>query len=508
MSSHHGRALLALLLTALTLLPPAASRASEGESAESGSGPASSEVALPMPMERLDAVVDRALGRRELSGARIGVLVQALETGDVLYERNADEPFIPASNMKIVTAAALLDFLGPWFTYETVVSASSHIDNGVVGDLYVEGRGDPSLVFEEMVRLAESLRFRGLTKVEGDIVLDDSWFREPGPAGPEATDGDRAYHARVGALSFNFNAVAVRVVPGDEAGDPAVVSLSPDVGFVELRNEAVTASSRRRSTINVRRMMLQGRNVITVEGRVPAGTSGKVYYRSLDDPTGWFGAAFVDLLRRSGVEVGGQVRLGEAPDDAVELVRHESKPLSLLVRDLGKYSNNFIAEQLMLTLAAEWEAPPGTMETASEIVEDYLNDLSGADLNIGPSPLVRIVDGSGLSRRNRLSPRVIVMVLRELLTSFETSYEYGGSFSVSGTDGTLSDRMGYPQLYLKVRAKTGLLDGVTAVSGIVETRDDEEVLFSVLVNGFECEAWRSHDLEHAIIDAIREGRDD
>ena len=117
--------------------------------------------------------------------------------------------------------------------------------------------------------------------------------------------------------------------------------------------------------------------------------------------------------------------------------------------------------------------------------------------------MCHIEDGSGFSRDNRLTPRAIVAVMQQALSDFTTSYEFAASLSVSGTDGTLSDRMGYAELRSVVRAKTGLLDGVTAISGIMEDGSGEEVLFSIIVNGFECEAWRVHDFEHSILAVIR-----
>jgi D-alanyl-D-alanine carboxypeptidase/D-alanyl-D-alanine-endopeptidase (penicillin-binding protein 4) len=110
-----------------------------------------------------------------------------------------------------------------------------------------------------------------------------------------------------------------------------------------------------------------------------------------------------------------------------------------------------------------------------------------------------VVDGSGFSRGNRLSARSIVGVLRSVLSDFGTCYEYASSLSVSGVDGTLGDRMGYPGLRREVRAKTGLLEGVTAISGIVHGASGDTMLFSIIINGFTCEAWRAHDLEHEIL---------
>jgi D-alanyl-D-alanine carboxypeptidase/D-alanyl-D-alanine-endopeptidase (penicillin-binding protein 4) len=199
------------------------------------------------------------------------------------------------------------------------------------------------------------------------------------------------------------------------------------------------------------------------------------------------------FLSAAGVEVAGNVTPGTTPENAVVLARHRSKPLSLIVRDLNKYSNNFVAEQLVKSIGAHAVGPPGTTAAGTAVLTDYLREAGG------DSASCRVVDGSGFSRENRLSPRSIVAVIRRVLSDFATSYEYVSSLSVSGTDGTLGDRMGYPGLQGTVRAKTGLLDGVTAISGIMQTSSGEEVLFSIIVNGFACEAWRAHDLEHAIL---------
>jgi D-alanyl-D-alanine carboxypeptidase/D-alanyl-D-alanine-endopeptidase (penicillin-binding protein 4) len=221
-----------------------------------------------------------------------------------------------------------------------------------------------------------------------------------------------------------------------------------------------------------------------------------VVYRNLDDPLGHYGTALLRFLEQAGIAVEGRMRPGVTPDEAALLLTHESKPLSLIVRDLGKFSNNFVAETLLKALAVQESGPPGTTAAGARVLERYLASV-GAD-----SGSYRIVDGSGFSRSDRLSARTITRVIRRGLLDFETAYELAASLSVSGTDGTLEDRMGYPGLSGSVRAKTGLLDGVTAISGILKTASGDEVLFSILVNGFECEAWKVHDFEHAILTTI------
>ena len=447
----------------------------------------------PLRLDSLDRIIDRATSQREMEGARVAVLLES-RSGSVLYERNADLPLVPASNMKIVTGACALATLGPDHRFVTEIATDGAREERTLrGNLYVRGSGDPSLVSEELWKLVEEVRVLGIDEITGDLVLDASLFDSVASASSEAGDGDRAYHARTGALSLNFNSIAVHVHPGDHAGAAAVVSLSPETGFVELRNKARTGPSRRGSTLEVRRDWDDGKNVVTVTGNVPEGSRGRTVYRNLDDPAGCFGAAMAEFLLRAGVRLGGEVRRGALPGDAEVLVRHESKPLSLVVRDLGKYSNNFVAEQLLKAMAAGRGNAPGSTGGGAAVLEEYLESV-GAD-----SGSYRIVDGSGFSRENRLTGRTLVRVMRAVTQEFETSYEFVASLSVSGTDGTLEDRMGFPGLRGSVRAKTGLLDGVTAISGILRTVAGDEVLFSIIINGFDCEAWRLHDVEHEIL---------
>jgi len=493
------RAVVTLTLAAL-VAAAAVAAASDAQVAAAVAEPAPvAEEGVPVApeYEAIDWVVESGLRQPHLRGASVGIIVRSLDTGETVYERNADDLMIPASNMKVVTGGAALSVLGPDYCFETTLSTDApSVAHVLDGNLYVVGSGDPSMVSEEMWKLAESVRVLGVARITGDLVLDASWFDSTSTTSETVANGDRAYHARTGALSLNFNSIAVHTTPGPENGDPAVVSLAPATSFVALRNESTTGGSRSSSTLSVRRTFENGRNVITVGGRVPAGSGTRVHYRSLDDGLGYFGAVFREFLDEAGVMVEGDVVTGVAPDDALTLAVHESKPLSLIVRDLNKYSNNFVAEQLLKAMAAEVNGPPGTAAGGARVLKEHARAAGAAEGSF------RIEDGSGFSRKNRLTPRAIASVIESALSDFAVSYEFGASLSVSGTDGTLSDRMGYAELRQAVRAKTGLLDGVTAISGIVENGSGGEMVFSIVVNGYECEAWRVHDFEHSILSVI------
>jgi D-alanyl-D-alanine carboxypeptidase/D-alanyl-D-alanine-endopeptidase (penicillin-binding protein 4) len=265
------------------------------------------------PLAVLDDVISRALSTKELRGTDVGVLIETLD-GRALYERDADLPLLPASNMKIVTGACALELFGPAHVFATEMAVDGTLEDGVLdGDLVVRGSGDPSIVLEEMWRLADEIRARGVARVTGDLVLDASRFDSVTVCSPEAEEGDRAYDARTCALSFNFNAVAVRVMPGSRAGERPLVTLSPDVGFVDVDNHAATCAAGRRPTIEIRRAWRDDRNVVTVTGRIPERSDGISAYRNVDDPLGYFGAALLDDLARAGVVVEGRARGGARP---------------------------------------------------------------------------------------------------------------------------------------------------------------------------------------------------
>ena len=491
--------IIAAALLAALAMPPGGGQAAE-QSAAAASPAAETAELRTAGCDELEWVIDSALSRAPLRGAEVALVVESLESGDVLCERNADLPMVPASNMKLVTAAAALSELGPDYRFLTTVTTDApEIGSTLAGNLYVRGTGDPSFVTEELYKLAESIRVRGVDRIQGDIVLDASWFDSLAATSDLVAGGDRAYHARTGALSLNFNGLAVHVTPGDSHGEPAVVRLAPETSFVDVRNLASTRRRGARTALTVHRANENGRNVVTVEGSIAVGSGPHVAYRNIDDVPGYFGSSLVRFLAEAGVVVDGSVRSGRAPDEGLLVAEHRSKPLSLIIRDLNKYSNNFVAEQLLKALSASAFGPPGTTSGGIRVLEDFLVS-AGAD-----STSWSISDGSGFSRANRLSPRALARVIRAALSDFRYKYEFAASLSVSGVDGTLEDRMGYPALRGLVRAKTGLLDGVTAISGIIEQEDGEELVVSLLVNGYGCEAWRVHDFEHSVLALLRSG---
>ena len=444
------------------------------------------------PNSHLPATLDRLLEDPCLRRARVGVRVESLGNDRILYDRNGDRSLMPASNVKIFTAAAALQILGPGYRFPTTFHVNHPPVRGVVdGPLYLKGWGAPDLVGETWWLMVRELRRRGLRTVKGDLILDDTYFdsahRPPGWPRPVV---DRAYNAPVSALSCNYNVVSVRVVPEGMVGERPLIQLIPFQAHLQINNQARIRNAPTR--VSVFRSGGPGSRQIVVKGSIRPGSDPFETIRSIEDPTLYAGYAFREVAEAEGIRIAGSIRKGATPDEAVEFFRYHSKPASEILRDMNKYSNNFIAEMILKTLAAETGQVPGTTEQGRYIVRTILEER-GVDLRG-----VEIRDGSGLSDANRATPAALVSTLAIFGRDFGIFPELLASLPIAGIDGTLKDRNGDSNRNGRVRAKTGRLRGVDSLSGYAGTGGRNARIFSLLVNGSSC----SHEKVTAVLDRI------
>jgi D-alanyl-D-alanine carboxypeptidase/D-alanyl-D-alanine-endopeptidase (penicillin-binding protein 4) len=424
----------------------------------------------------LDTALRAIIDAGPLSGARAGLLVTDVESGEVLFQRDADALLNPASNVKLVTTAAVLARLGADFRFDTELYVDG--DGHGARTLYVKGKGDPSLVTERLWAIAGDLAHLGLGRI-GDVVVDDTFF-EGDRIGPgfDQEEGDKSYLAPTGAASLNWNTVAVNVAPGDRRGARARVELEPasDLFQVDVRATTSAPGSRRRVTVSS--TAAGARQRIVVDGRVPQGSRIQVVWRRIDNPPLYLGHTLRRLLEQRGVKVTGKVRTGAVPAGARLVHVAQSESLGEIVRRLNKTSNNFVAEQLLETLGAETRGAPGSWAKGVEAVGDFL-----ADLGV-PRGAYVMKNGSGLNDANRFSARQLVTVLRAMWARFPLHAEYVVSLPVAGRDGTIRYRMEGSEAEGRLRAKTGTLEGVTSLSGYVQTAGNRTLAFAFLVNDF------------------------
>ncbi len=430
----------------------------------------------------------------ELVDAVAGVHVRSMKSDRDIYGHNAERLFNPASNQKILTTAAALWYLGANYRFRTEVRRDKKFEKGVVhGNLYVKGRGDPTLTTEQVFGLVNEVALAGVTEVKGHVIIDDTFFdnvRE-GP-GWEQEIGDHAYAAPVGALSVNFNTFEVRVRPGESVGQPLSVEVWPPVATVEVVSNGVTRGRRTRPRIWVGTSKLAGNRVrVTVRGALAVDDYGKTYRRRVHDPARYAGEMIKHMLEMRGVRVKGRVKSGYASRrSTVALANVWSRPLAEIVSTLNKYSNNFMAEQILKTLSAELYEKPGSWELGQKAIREFLTE-AGVD-----GQKVVLANGSGLNDANRITPAQLTKVLKTMYTRFEVRPEFVSSLAVAGSSGTITRRFEDSPAESRLRAKTGSLTGVSALSGYVVTQNDEVLAFSVMMNDYQGRArtmWRIQD---------------
>ena len=420
----------------------------------------------------------------------VGVQIIDLDSGEVVFARNDDTPLSPASTTKVLTAATALKTLGPAYRFHTVVLADAPPDaEGVVaGNLYVKGGGDPSMVIEKLWKLVADLELAGVRTIEGDLVFDDSFFAADtslrGWDKPADVARGPSYFPKLSALSLNFNTVSIAVRPGGNSGDEARVALETDASpYVELESTVKTgAKGGRRGIRIVREVRDDGGMTFKASGSIPAGGDLARYYRTVDDPTAHFAAAFVNLVADAGIGLSGSPRRGPAPEEAVELASMQSRSLAALLMDMNKFSSNFFAEQVLRTVGAEVEEVPGSTDAGLKVVDRYLRSLGLDESDY------KLVNGSGLSRDARLSPAALNAVLLDMHHDDAVGPEFEASLAIAGWDGTLSGRL--EENPGALRGKTGTIGGVHCLAGYVTAGSGDRYAFAFLVNKVSGGLWR------------------
>jgi D-alanyl-D-alanine carboxypeptidase/D-alanyl-D-alanine-endopeptidase (penicillin-binding protein 4) len=423
-----------------------------------------------------------ALGKPALAKAKIAVEVVDLATGAELFSHDADAGMNLASNAKLLTSVTALGTLGGGFRWRTAIYVDDLDDKTgeVKGNLYVRGRGDPTLSAADLRALAEEVAARGVRSVHGQLVLDTTYFdgdAEP-PHYADQPNERAGYRAPVASFGVARSAVAVIIDP--EPGRAANVRLEPDAGeYVRLVKDDVKTVADGRTRIRVEAKPKRDRLEIEVTGQLRTADGSYDKRLRVDDP-GRFAA---EVLRRElvkhGVAVGRlAVASARVPETAKLVAAHDSAPLALVLREMNKLSDNYVAESLLKTLGAETRATPGpaTWADGTAAVKAYLGKLG-----IQPGTY-RADNGSGLYGASEVSARQIVTLLRAANGDYRIGPDLVASLPVGGQDGTLAKRWHGRPAAGRVRAKTGTLDKVTTLAGFVGVDGGHLLAFAIFVN--------------------------
>jgi len=407
-------------------------------------------------------------------GERVGIDVRDAATGRVVYRLRADSPLNPASNMKVVTAAAALAELGAERTFHTGVYG--RIEGTAVANLVLEGHGDPLLDQGDLAELAQALADRGVRSVDRIAIDADHFDDRILPPAFEQQPNETAYfRAAVGGLVVDESTFVLRVVPAAEEGGRAIVRLR-GAGYFEVQNQ-ITTTAGAANVIAEQSALPDGRMRLRLSGSVPPGNLGVSYRRRVENPVLYAGYLFADALAGAGIRGNRTVSVGAVAAAQPLLADHESPTLAEILRRVGKDSDNFVAEMTLKQLGAN-RRTPGSSEEGVAAVQAFL-DRTGV-----PHGAASIVNGSGLFQGNRIAPSHLASVLVHVFKDPGLRPEYLAQLAVGGVDGTLARRLANLPAPRIVRAKTGTLNDVISLSGYVLGREPGRAYaFSMIANG-------------------------
>ncbi|MBI3478793.1 MAG: D-alanyl-D-alanine carboxypeptidase/D-alanyl-D-alanine-endopeptidase [Nitrosomonadales bacterium] len=474
--------------------------------------------------------VSASLKRAHIPPSSVAIVVQEVQENSPIISLNAERAMNPASTMKLLTTFAALETLGPAYRWKTEAYLNGRLENGVLqGDLVFKGYGDPKLTVEQFWMWLRELRQRGLREIRGDLVLDRSFF-EDSHHDPAEFDNDptRAYNVGTNALLLNFNAQHLHLIPN---GHATTALLEPELAGYSLVNRITTSAKLRCGGDDAYKARLDGHSIV-LEGNIPAACGEADDYFSLLPHDEYFFSVFGALWHELGGTLQGKLRLGLVPADQPPFARYVSPPLSEVIRDINKFSNNTMARQLFLSLGAadtiknavpvpqvvvpaengsnlnlsDAQAPEETTLPAQQGGGDSADvelpipspapDAAPLPVNIARStvairqwlksrqlqfPELVLENGAGLSRKERISARHLAGLLQRV-TGSPFRAELEASLPILGMDGTLTKRFKNSEIAGYGHLKTGSLEGVKSLAGYVKSHSGKQWIVVFLIN--------------------------
>jgi len=441
------------------------------------------------PTAQLQADLAGLFTSPALDHAHLAVVVRSLMSGDTLYGLNERRMMVPASNQKLLTAAAAASRLGWDYRYTTRVLANGTLlDNGTLeGDLVVVGGGDPTINPRHPHRWAAlddwagQIAARGVKVIGGNLIGDDNAFAEPGwGSGWSWEDLAVGYGSPIGALQYHENQLELMIGPGLEPGARAIISTSPPGSGLLIDHDVTTVAEGEPTRIVLERV--PGLTILTVRGQIAVGAKPRIEYAAVENPTQLFVNAFREALARKGIFVSGSAMDVDALVKPLDLsaaetwVTDQSAPVFEIVDALLKWSRNGYAETLLWSLS-----PPGTPASEVEGLKALRETL--ATLGLAPETYAAF-DGSGLSRYDMVSAETLAALLTRIWNDPVLLGPYRNALPVAGAAGSLETRMKGTPAENRVWAKSGSMFNIRTLSGYVLTADDEPLVFSFLANNY------------------------
>lgn len=466
-----------------------------------------------LPHKKVEATQSAQLGSRieqilhdeRLKGTTIGINILSAKSGKLMYDHFGDFRLRPASNMKLLTAAAALETLGEQYRFTTEVLTDGVVKGNVLhGNLYLKGKGDPTLLKVDFDHFADVLKQKGIHQIRGQLIGDDTWYDQVRLA-MDVPWSDESYYygSQVSALTispdqdYDTGTVIVEVTPATKSEKPANVKVTPNTDYVKIINKTKTVAKDGQKKITIERE--HSSNTVIVEGTIPQGGSGEREWIAVENPTNYAVNLFKQALFEKDITFigGGKIKQGKTPNNSSLLAEKKSMPLKQILIPFMKLSNNGHAEMLAKEMGRVVHNE-GSWDKGLDVIHTTMTKF-GVNSN---TLLLR--DASGISHvtmvpAKEISKLLFVAQSKSWYPSFVASLPVAGDAD-RFVGGALRNRLKEANLKGNVKAKTGSITGVSSLAGYMTTKSGEPIIFTIIINNFI--ASNVTDIEDQIVKAI------
>ncbi|MCP5492279.1 MAG: D-alanyl-D-alanine carboxypeptidase/D-alanyl-D-alanine-endopeptidase [Chlamydiales bacterium] len=423
--------------------------------------------------------IDRIIYRQDQT-ATIGIDIVNLHTGEHLYERNRDHRLIPGGCIKLFTLAAAYEYLGIDHQFETSVFSDGEIENGVVyGNIYLKGSGDPTLVSANLDDLAHQLSVLGIREIKGKLIVDASGF-DSMATGPGWAWGDVKPDISVpSALSINQSCCDLWIRPGvNEAAPAEIISDIPlNQLSIKIDNQTLTLSKSKKDTIEITQERKNHKSTLHVMGQLALKGSPTLYKVPVENPPMMAGMTMQTLMHGKSIQLRGEIKEGITPPKSHALASCSSGALVQIGQMMCKNDNDYYAHCLLKTLGQHQRGTPGTWQSGSSVIRNF----AAENIKIDPKEIA-LLDGSGLSRYNLISPAHMTRFLSWAYNHSQYSHELLSALSIAGIDGSLKTRLIAPHHKGRIRGMAGSMKGISSFTGICWCRAKEPIAVTIVIN--------------------------
>ncbi len=451
----------------------------------------------PLCLAELPSKVADALKQAGIPQQSVAIYVQAVESKTPILSHNASKSMNPASVMKLVTTNAALDVLTPSYRWKTEIYREGDLNNGVLnGSLIIKGYGDPSFKAADFWRMLMSLQQAGVKEIKGDLIIDKSYFAKAvGVRNTFDNEIWRAYNAEPSAFLVNGRNTSFKFTASESGVNVSQEFELPEVQIINNMKLTQGACGEWRSRFGYTVKSLENKTIVTFNGTFSPDCGERFLELSVFDDEKYAFYTFRKLWLQLGGKFNGSLKVKDTPIGAIKILEQMSDPLAYVIRDVNKWSNNLMARQLLLTLAAEKIGAPATEANGTEAINTWLAS-KGLKFNE-----LMIENGSGLSRIERISAEHLGQLLVGAYVS-PIMPELLASLPILAQDGTIKKRLNDSPSAARAHLKTGSIDGVSAIAGYVLDANNHRHVLVMMVN--HAKAAASRNAQDALIEWVHQ----